>query len=234
MDGIHIEPRTDLIVVFFYSLGDFVGDMFVCCDSGYVVDMLDEDAATLDLDESSEKLGMLFHLLHALPEPYQEEPEPQSERDYTRIKSALPKEAAIPFPILPTLLSLADKYALSETVQHVLHTHLAAYASTYPLRVYGYATSLGLETIAARTSAFLLDPPLSSHAARDVNVIPSAEAYHKLVQLHDYRIRKLGEVLMGEEIFPHGYGKCPRHGAKTQEVWEGRKKVVIGKIRAGE
>lgn len=195
--------------------------------------MLDEDAGTLDLDESAEKLSMLFELLHNLPEPYQEEPLPKSQRDFTRVQSTMPNETAIPFPLLPNLLALADKYALSDTILHTLHTHLAAYTSTHPLRVYGYATSLNLDDVAARASTFLLDPPLSSHTPQDINVIPSAQAYHRLVQLHEYRRKKLTEMVMGEEIFPHGYGKCPRHGTKTQEVWEERKKVVCARVLAG-
>ncbi|KAH8100520.1 hypothetical protein BXZ70DRAFT_154968 [Cristinia sonorae] len=207
-------------------------DMFSCCDSGYVVDMLDEESGTLDLDESAERLSMLFQLLHNLPDPYHEEPVPKSQRDFTRVQSTLPKEPAIPFPILPILLSLADKYALSETIVHCVHSHLAAHTSTYPLRVYGYATSLGLHDVAARASTFLLSPPLSSHPTNKITALPNAQAYHKLVQLHDYRIRKLKEVLMGEQIFPHGYGKCPRHAAKTDGIWEERKKNVIAKILA--
>ncbi|TCD70072.1 hypothetical protein EIP91_005054 [Steccherinum ochraceum] len=203
------------------------GDMFACCESGYVLDTLDEDGHTLDMDESAEKLGMLFQLLHHLPEPYEE-----TRAGFTKLQIELPTEIAIPFPLLPTLYALADKYALSDTILQVLHTHLGAYASTYPLRVYGYATTLGVDDVAACASSFLLAPPLSSYTAADVKVVPSAPAYHRLVQLHDYRIKKLGELVMGEEIFPHGYGKCPRHGAKTQEVWEARKKVVGGKIQA--
>jgi len=212
-------------------------DMFACCDSGYVLDMLDEDAGTLDLDESAENLSMLFRLLHARPEPYPPPTSvPKSNRDFHdrvfHIQQTLPGAQAIPFPLIPTLLTLADKYALSDAIVHVLHTHLAAYTSTHPLRVYGYAVSLGLDDVAARASMYLLDPPLSSYTAQDIAVIPSAQAYHRLVQLHDYRIKKLMAYVMGEEIFPHGYGKCPRHGAKTQDVWEERKKVVCGKIQA--
>ena len=208
--------------------------MFSCCESGYVLGELDEDARTLDLDESAERLSMLLHLLHDPPAPYVEVPVPKSERDFTRVQGTLPNASAIPFPLLPTLLSLADKYVLSDAIVHVLHSHLGAYASTHPLRVYGYASTLGLDALAARTSAFLLDPPLSAHSTQDVSALPNAQAYHKLVQLHEYRVKALGEVLMGEEIFPYEYGKCPRHGAKTQAVWEERKKVISGRIKAGE
>ncbi|THH32344.1 hypothetical protein EUX98_g1846 [Antrodiella citrinella] len=214
-------------------------DMFSCCDSGYVVSELDQDARMLDLDESAEHLSLLFHLLHAPPEPHSPPKVPKgSNHDFHdkvfHIQQTLPPDTVIPFPLIPTLLTLADKYALSDAILHVLHTHLAAYTSTHSLRVYGYAVSLGLETVAARASTYLLDPPLSSHTAQDISVIPNAEAYHRLVQLHAYRIKKLTTYLMGEEIFPHGYGKCPRHSAQTQEVWEDRKKVVCAKIQAGK
>ncbi|KAK7694389.1 hypothetical protein QCA50_001575 [Cerrena zonata] len=212
----------------------FVDDMFACCESGYVLDSLDEEAHTLDIIETSANLEILFQFLHNPPPPYEEKVEkPKSPTSYTRIYTSFPEDA-IPFPIIPTLLTLADKYSLSEALTTSLHSHLAAYTSVFPLRVYGYAVQLGLDDVAAKTSMYLLAPPLSSYSVEDLKVIPTADAYHKLVLLHDLRIKRLREILRGESIFPHGYGDCPRHSQKTVFLWERKKEDVVNLIEAGE
>ena len=104
--------------------------MFQCCDSGYVVGDLDEEAGTLDLHESPAALNMLFHLLHNTPEPYVPAPESLDvHEDYIHIRQTVPV-SAIPFPLLPSLFSLADKYALIRSIVDICHSHLLAYAST--------------------------------------------------------------------------------------------------------
>lgn len=212
-----------------------LGDMFACCESGYVLDSLDEEARMLDIIESSANLEILFQFLHNPPPPYEAkiDEKPKSPTAYTRICATFPEDA-VPFPIIPTLLNLADKYSFSEPLTTSLYSHLAAYASVYPLRVYGYAVQLGLEDVAAKTSMYLLAPPLSSYTVDDLKVIPTAEAYHKLVLLHDLRIKRLREILRGESIFPHGYGDCPRHSQKTVFLWERKKEDVVNLIEAGE
>ncbi|CAL1696460.1 unnamed protein product [Somion occarium] len=207
------------------------GDMFSCCESGYVFDSLDEDTHTLDLMESSTNLNLLFRFLHNPPVPYEEEKAEKSPIKSSRIHLMFP-QSAIPFPLIPSLLKLADKYALSPELTECLYSHLASYASVFPLRVYGYAVELGLDSIAAKTSMYLLDPPLSSYSVEDLKAIPTAEAYHKLVLLHDFRIKRLREILRGESIFPHGYGECSRHAQKTVFIWERRKEDILHLIEA--
>ncbi|KAI0076247.1 hypothetical protein K474DRAFT_1584468, partial [Panus rudis PR-1116 ss-1] len=214
-------------------------DMFECCDSGFVMDEVEVEARAIHVPKSSSNLNLLFHLLHAPPPPYVEElggPVQQigdSESHLTEwhIATLAPK-TAIPLPLLPKLLMLSDKYALSEDTIASLHSHLAAYAPVYPLRVYGYAVELGLETLASRTSMYLLHPPLAQYTPKEVDAIPTAEAYHKLVLLHHYRIERLREVLQKEEIFPHGYRLCVKHAQSTECMWQQRKADILIRIEA--
>jgi len=202
-------------------------DMFACCDAGYVINMTDHNEQILDLAESSCVLRLLLHLINAAPEPY-ERVCPAPVNSYC-IRPTFP-DAAIPFPLIPTLIALAEKYALHQPVLHSLHSHLAAYASIYPLRVYGYSVQMGLDEVAGEASMYLLHPPLSTYTAEDVSVIPTAEAYHKLVLLHDHRTTRLRTLLMDEAIFPHGYGKCTKHHKSTATLWEQTKKTVAERI----
>ncbi|THH02503.1 hypothetical protein EW026_g381 [Hermanssonia centrifuga] len=102
----------------------------------------------------------------------------------------------------------------------------------YPLRVYGYASELGLDKVAAKASTHLLHPPLTSYSTEEMKAIPTAEAYHKLALLHEFRTRKIRETLMNEEVFPHGYGECSRHAQRTKDLWKTRKHVVYNQIQA--
>ena len=215
------------------------GDMFQCCDSSRVVGDLDEEAETLDLHEPPAALNMLFHLLHNTPPEYAPAPRTpdggaHDGADYVHIRASAPAETAIPFPLLPTLLALVDKYAVAPDIAAVCRSHLAAYAPTYPLRVYGMAVGLGLGALAARTSKFLLHPPLAAYTPDEISVIPTAEAYHRLVLLHEHRIKRLREVLAGEPIFPQNYGECSKHTHKTKARWEDKKKRIISRMEAGE
>ncbi|GBE78120.1 hypothetical protein BKA93DRAFT_299412 [Sparassis latifolia] len=207
-------------------------DMFACCDKGYVLNTAEDDDRILDLHESAASLSILLCLLNATLEPCNVVGPPSESANLTPIQSIIP-DAAIPIPILFILLSLADKYMLCNSVVDILHLHLAAHTSTYPLRVYGYAVERGLDDIAAQASKHLLHPPLSSYTSKDIAVIPTAQAYHKLVLLHSCRIDRLREVLMGEMIFPHGYGECTKHSQYTTVIWEERKKTVAAEVLAG-
>ncbi|KAH9947671.1 hypothetical protein B0H21DRAFT_316248 [Amylocystis lapponica] len=228
------------------AASDVFRDMFACCDSGYVMNMTNEDNQALDLPESASTLTMLLRLVDMVPESYQTSAPVDSSHiwaistpDATTPDATIPDatipdttipDATIPFPLIPSLISLADKYALSQSVVHNLHSHLAAYASIYPLRVYGYASQMGLNEVAGEASMHLLQPPLSTYSLKDIAVISSAEAYHKLALLHDHRVRCLRDVLLGESIFPHGYGKCTKHAKNTTALWEQRKKSIADRI----
>lgn len=212
--------------------------MFDCCDNGYAMTTTDTDDQ-LDLDEPADALNVLLCLLHtppSAPESIQEAPKKQtSEKRFSTTLQPLRYEpgSVIPFPLLPRMLQLADKYALSANISRSLMAHLAAHASAYPLEVYGFAVERGSHSLATEASKYLLHPPLSEYAPKALKVIPTPEAWHKLVLLHDVRIRGLREILVGEEIFPHGYGACSSHKDKTMALWAARKMDIILRIEAG-
>ncbi|OBZ79789.1 hypothetical protein A0H81_00528 [Grifola frondosa] len=230
IDGTQFRVRRDCL-----EAGSQVfRDMFACCEPDFVTDMYGDDQA-LDLTEPSVLLDLLFRFLHSPPESYvadeTDEEDADSVASFTRIRVVFPG-SAIPLPVLSVLITLADKYALSQPLLQCLYSHLAAHASTSPLRVYGYAIGLGLDSIAAKASMYLLHPPLSEYSPEEVKVIPTADAYHRLLLLHDHRIKALREVLIGESIFPHGYGQCVKHSQTTTALWEQRKRVVAQQLQA--
>ncbi|KAJ3541218.1 hypothetical protein NM688_g6116 [Phlebia brevispora] len=208
-------------------------DMFACCDASRTMQDVPEDGwQIMDLQESGPQLNILFNFLHHPPDNFHSSAAMAKPKDFTRIvQNTLPANA-IPYPLLRILFGLADKYAFSKDLVDCLKSHLVAYTSTYPLHVYGYATELGLDEIAAQASMYLLHPPLTSYSAEDMRAIPTGEAYHKLVLLHDFRVKKLQGLLEEAEIFPHGYGACPRHSHRLQNLWESRKSVVFSEIQA--
>lgn len=213
------------------------GDMFDCCDSGFAMSTADDMDHVLDLDEPAEVLNILLSLLHTPPPP---PPLPQSKhKAYMKNHSTTaqgafaPNYSVIPFPLLPQMLQLADKYALSESLQQSLLAHMSSYVSVYPLEVYAFAMGRCLQPLAIDASKYLLHPRLSAYSPKDIEIIPSPEAWQKLVLLHDIRIRGLREILQGEEIFPHGYGTCSSHRDKAIFLWQQRKIDIILKIDAG-
>lgn len=208
-----------------------IGDMFHCCDSGYAMSIADDTDQVLDLDESAEVLNMLLSLLHT--PPGLPERKPNAENHSKTASIAYELGSVVPLPLLPRMLHLADKYALSETLQRSLLAHMSAHASTYPLQIYAFAMGCDLQSLAIDASKHLLHPRLSAYSPKDIKIIPSAEAWQKLVLLHDVRIRGLREILLGEEIFPHGYGTCSSHKAKTISLWNQRKMDIILKVDAG-
>ncbi|KAI0094589.1 hypothetical protein BDY19DRAFT_913591 [Irpex rosettiformis] len=215
-------------------------DMFSCCDAGFdmVNTLIDEDSRTLELHEKAAVLDALFYLLHSTPAAFVNPPllteESQVDEDIVHVREGTISDVSIPWPLIPPLFVLADKYALSQEIVQVLKSHLAAYASVFPLQVYGCASGLGFHDVAADASTHLLHPPLATYTLEDVKVIPTAEAYHKLVLLHDFRVKKLAEVLRDEQVFPHGYGECSRlgHSQRTRSAWDARKQVIYGQMEA--
>ena len=163
-------------------------DMFTCCTA----DM----EQVLDLQESSGNLVVLLRLLHEPPSPPSQKPTEKFDPiEYDPI-------TVIPLPLLSTLFQLADKYALHDTVTKCLMAHLIAHAVDYPLEVYGFATLHGMEKIASHTSQFVM--PVASYSYDEISLIPNVVAYHKLVRLQDLRRKALRNLILEEDIFPHG------------------------------
>ena len=220
--------------------------MFSCCDT-------DSDAAfpvregVVDLHESAGTLVVLLRLLHYPPPPPILEPS-----DGTQL-SQLPKKrydptSVIPLPILLSVLyRLADKYVLPDSTMESLNVHLIAHAPAFPLLVYGFACSNGLDYIASEASQYLM--PLASYRAAEIKLIPNVEACHKIVRLQDLRLKVLRKLLLEEDIFPHGtscvqskfefrshvgltvgYGACHSHGQETSARWDRKRKSLALKI----
>jgi hypothetical protein len=208
------------------------GNMFACCDHGFELvgdnDVRGPQEAVLDLDETEHTLTTLFRLIQQPPDP-----PPMENSDGTRPRFKLEAGSVIPFPVLPFMLHLVDKYGLPETITCSLHLHVQANASTNPLPVYAYATAHNLPKIAAEASAHLLHPPLSSYTKEDIQIIPTVTAYHELLRLHEYRKYKLRDILLNEDIFPHGYGTCPAHKQWATQLWEQKRVYLATQIEAG-
>lgn len=186
-----------------------------------------------EINERHDLLVLLVNLLETPPE----HPPPTVNEQIP--SSAVPLEgepprSVLPWPLLTTLLDLADKYDLSENIVAVLHAHLQSHAPSYPLQVYSLATRLELSEIASLASSFLLHPPMHQYSASDIKAIPSSVAYHLLLVLQTYRLQSLKTILEREPIFPHDYGVCSKHGVATPRlVWETRKASVLTYLHAG-
>ncbi|KZW02059.1 hypothetical protein EXIGLDRAFT_511707 [Exidia glandulosa HHB12029] len=189
------------------SGSDVFRDMFAMCDVA--------QEQRLVLPEPSPALSVLLRLLQDPP---------------SRDPAA---SAAIPLPLLPALFTLADKYALADTLSDALQAHLAAHASALPIRVYALACELGLAKVASDASAYTLSTPLHELDPDEVARIPTARAYHALVVLHAHRVSRLRTLLLAEELFPKDYGLCTAHGAATRDLWERKAHFVWGQMAAG-
>lgn len=201
-----------------------IANMFSCCDRDGRTDKSRES----EVYESSSAFAILLRLLHNLPPDYPTRKELQQPR-----YAIITPTSAIPFPVLPLLFQLADKYVVSPAIVHALQSHLYAYASTFPLKVYGLASQLGLDWMADEASAFLVQPPLHTYTQDEVKLIPTAEAYHKLLILQHHRVEKIKDLLAHEELFPHGYGVCSAHKGSALAFWDQKRKSLLGRVDAG-
>ncbi|KIK98501.1 hypothetical protein PAXRUDRAFT_823795 [Paxillus rubicundulus Ve08.2h10] len=205
--------------------------MFLCCDT-QACDVANRDVPeVLELDESAATLRMLIELLHLPPPP----PSLRLSAPQTR-RTGQPTSpycgSHVPYPLLPDMLRLVDKYDLSEPLRRSLHSHLRANACIHPMSVYAFATTHGLDDFAAEASAYLLHPPLSTYTKNQIATLPAATAYHALVRLHSYRVNRLKEILLSEDIFPFGYGACPTHQGDTTRIWNERRLLLATQIEA--
>jgi hypothetical protein len=194
----------------------------------------DNPDQVLDLDETAEVLNILLSLLHTPPPPPERQQNANADNSLTITLQAVESASVIPFPLLPRMVQLADKYVFSEQLQRSLLAHMKSYVSAHPLEVYAFASERGLQSLAVDASKHLLHPRLAAYSPKDMKIVSSPEAWQKLVLLHDVRIRGLREILLGEEIFPHGYGTCSSHKDKTISLWRQRKMDIILRVEAGK
>lgn len=181
--------------------------MFATCDAAQEQELV--------LPEPAQTLAALLRLLH---EPLAPTP------DATH---------AVPLPLLPALFTLADKYALAGTLAGALTAHLAAHASTLPIRVYALALRLGLTRVASDASAHTLRTPLHEIEPAEAALLPSAAALHALVVLHAHRVTHLRELVLAEELFPRDYQICTVHGAAARDLWTRKAHFVWGLMQPG-
>jgi hypothetical protein len=171
------------------------GDMFAFCKPGTA-----EGDQDLELQEKSGELETLLRLLHDPPSPPTKLEIPAN--DKFRIIRYDPT-TVIPLPLLLSLFfRLADKYILSDSVTDALRIHLLANAPAHALEVYSFATLHDMEWEASCASQYVL--PMASYRFEEIKIIPDVVAYHKLVRLQDFRVKALRDLLLEEEIFPHG------------------------------
>ena len=210
------------------------GDMFLCCDQEYnfVNTRGVQDTQVLELDEPAPTLRLLLRLLHFPPPPPSLSSSALQSRRMGKPVS-LYQGALIPFPLLPDMFRLADKYDLSDPLRRTFYSHLFANASIHPLEVYAFATRNRIDGVAAEASAFLLHPPLSTYPKERIALIPSVSAYHNLVRLHGYRIQQLKAILLREDVFPFGYGVCAVHRENTMRVWNDTRMLLATQLEAG-
>ncbi|EPQ61436.1 hypothetical protein GLOTRDRAFT_124691 [Gloeophyllum trabeum ATCC 11539] len=201
-------------------------DMFACCEPEAAMNPLRN---TLSLQESAHTLATLLRMLHNPPSPVLQRGSEDSE-DEARVHGG--GTAVIPLPVLQIMLNLADKYALSGSIVDNLHSHFAAQVSLSPLQIYAHAVQHDLPRLAAEASTYLLYPSLSVYTPRTISIIPTSSSYHKLVLLHYERVKQLKDLLCGEEIFPYGYGECPRHGNETRLLWQEYKNDLLPRLEA--
>ncbi|KAG8772826.1 hypothetical protein FRC12_002874 [Ceratobasidium sp. 428] len=194
------------------------------------------DSANLpivEVDERYELLALLVNLLESPPEL----PPPTANNQTP--SSAIPLDndppgSVLPWPLMVTLLDLADKYDLSESILSGLHAHIRSHATSHPLQVYALASRLELREIASLASSFLLYPPMHEHPLSDIKALPSAISYHLLLVLQIHRLEKLRNIVATEPIFPHEYGACAKHGTSPAKLaWETRRTLVLTNLHAG-
>jgi hypothetical protein len=177
--------------------------MFTCCQQANV--SVDGDISqTLDLAEPTQVIIVLLRLLHDPPGPPLEMPDDASDFSSSRLyRKQYDWRTVIPLPLITsTVFDVFDKYILNPSIVDTVWLHVAAHASTDPLPVYGFATLHGKAKIASWASQYVM--PLASYRAEEIKVIPTVEAYHKLVRLEALRLKSLKTILLSEDIFPHG------------------------------
>ncbi|KAJ7456660.1 hypothetical protein FB451DRAFT_612380 [Mycena latifolia] len=202
-------------------------DMFSCCDDSNATS--NTTTQVLDLHEPESSLSALLRLLHAPPAPpVQYLPEPIGEKVSTQLPVRYDSATAIPLPVLRLLFCLADKYALEPVVLESLGAHLLAHAPVDALTVYGLSLTLGDMHVASEASQYLL--PLAWYSTEELAVVPTVADYHHVHRLQTFRVKALQDVLLREELFPHGYGMCATHNSSAEAVWDRTRLILARKI----
>ncbi|KAJ7770781.1 hypothetical protein DFH07DRAFT_735386 [Mycena maculata] len=204
-------------------------DMFECCDRSE-----NREDQVLDLHEPESTLSALLRLLHSPPAPpVQFLREPIGEKVITQLPIRYDLTTAIPLPVLRLLFYLTDKYALLNVLDS-LKAHLLAHAPTDGLTVYAYGLSLSalgdMSYVASEASQYIL--PLPWYSLDEVKVVPTVADYHNVHRLQTYRVKALQEILVREELFPHGYGMCATHNTGAAAAWDRARIILARKVES--
>ena len=180
-----------------------LGDMFTCCDQADTSVKFDTPQ-TLDLSEPSQVIIVLLRLLHDPLEPPLEEPDEDLDFSTSQpFQKRYDRRTVVPLPLITTIFfDVVDKYLLDPSIIDTMWLHVGAHASMDPLQVYAFATLHGKDDVASQASQYLR--PLASYRADEIKVIPTVEAYHQLVRLQDFRLKRLKIILLSEDLFPYG------------------------------
>ena len=154
--------------------------------------------STVDIHEPADVLAILLRILHDPPQAPEELETPLDA--YTKRYN---EATIIPLPLLElVMLNLVDKYMLDDSIVNALKMHLLAHAPSNGLRVYIFAVSNDMPELASKASQYVL--PMARYTFQEVKGLPSVKAYHDLVRLQDFRVQALRDLLLKEDIFPHG------------------------------
>ncbi|KZT52754.1 hypothetical protein CALCODRAFT_441119 [Calocera cornea HHB12733] len=203
LDGATFPARSSSLV----SASIVFDDMFSICTP--------TDSPVIDLLEPSGTLLQLLQFIHYPPSPYSAEDTP------------------LPVETISSLLTLADKYQFKTHFLDTIHTHLSAHIAWFPMQVYVLATRCDIPDMADQATAYLHRPPLSKWPESIIKALPSAQAYHTVLRLQAHRMEKFREILLAEDIFPHGYGNCLLHGPATAKLWERARRTIATRLDAG-
>ncbi|EJU00987.1 hypothetical protein DACRYDRAFT_116836 [Dacryopinax primogenitus] len=203
LDGSTFPARSKSLI----SASAVFDDMFTICTPS--------DNPTIDVLEASDALLQLLQFIHYPPNPYSAEDSPLS------------------IETISSLLTMADKYQFKSHFLDTIHTHLSAHIPWFPMQVYALATRWNIPDMADQATAYLHHPPLSKWPESIIKSLPSAQAYHEVLRLQAHRTEKFREILLTEDIFPHGYGNCILHGPATTKLWERARRTVATRLDAG-
>ncbi|KAJ7071529.1 hypothetical protein C8F01DRAFT_974322 [Mycena amicta] len=200
-------------------------DMFACCDAS-----ADDSFNEVLVSEKEAELSILLRLLHTPPEaPVRFVLHPRSEKVKTHLPVRYDSTTTIPLPVLRLILSLADKYAVESHLLKILEQHLVAHAPEHALEVYSLALNFEMPMVATEASQYIL--PLSWYSGDEVKRIPTVLGYHNIHRLQTFRVKALQEILVHEELFPHGYGTCPSHD-DAAAIWKRTAIILARKIES--
>jgi len=97
------------------------------------------------------------------------------------------------------------------------------------LTVYGLSLALGdMPHVVSESSQYIL--PLARYSLDEIKVVPTVGDYHNVHRLQTFRVKTLQEILVREELFPHGYGMCATHNTGAAAAWDRARIILARKI----